>query len=159
MSAHKKTLFIKTRPEITPLLIEIINKEKKVIIASCSRYIQWVLKKSSIESVLIEAYAQSKGCAALHKELSSRYDRLCKAADAEIDYADLFKNHLCWETQREFFFLSACWSMISMHCIDRIYFEYFAQTPSVRYSPSLNELCIKFFRRRNITIISLLNKK
>jgi hypothetical protein len=83
--------------------------------------------------------------------MSKKYLKLGQSAVKTIDYADLFQNHLCWETQKSFYFLSAIDNLQHRRSITKIFFEPF-QYPKKRYAKSPSDLFIEYFRQKGANV-------
>lgn len=99
-------VLIKTTSRNLVKLQEMLSNEKNLLIIALNDYIHYMLKKNSISSTLLKHYSIFRNYRDLEKHMEKQYKRLCNRCNTELDYADLFLNHLCWETQKAYYFLS-----------------------------------------------------
>ena len=148
-----KILLVKTTPDKISKTQALIKKEKDILIISLTKYLQWKLKQSGIESRLFNALAKAKDIESLHSSLSSKYSRLCSPFNRKqkLNYSDLLKNHLCWEIQNAYYFIATLEKWLKKYSIRKVYFESLPLIKKKRYAKDINYLIRKYHADKKIT--------
>ena len=146
-----RTAVIKTTTLKISKLDKMITEDPGILVISSNEYIRWKLKLCNIHSLPLRLFSPHKKYPRFEKEMSEKYLKLTQNAAKTIDYADLFQNHLCWETQKSFYLLGAIDNLRLRRNIAKIFFEPF-QYPKKRYAKSLNGLFMEYFRQKGANV-------
>lgn len=149
---HPNTALIKTTIYGIGKLKKLLAENPGILIISSTEYIKWKLGQNNIESVRLNSFSHYKNYLQLERTMSKKYAKLCSSKDETFDYVDLFRNHLCWEMQKSFFFLSAVNAFVSRKNVKTIYLEDFIGKNIKRYSRPLNDLFYEYFSKKGIDV-------
>ena len=123
-----------------------------VIVISLTEYVKWELARHNIKSLLFATLSPFKDTCTLHNELKKKYDVLCCNVNKKnkLNYADLFRAHLCWEIQKEYYFLTTLERWLYKYNIKKLYFEHMPLKKTKRYAKDINRLIGEYCAKRNI---------
>lgn len=147
-----KSALIKSTPNKLFKVGAIIKNEPAVTVISLTKYVEWKLKQHYIKSLLFDAMASHKNISTLHGVLEKKYNSLCCGCNKKnkLDFADLFRVHLCWEIQKQYHFLSTLERWLHKYKIKKLYFEPIPLKKTKRYAKDINELVRGYCAKRKI---------
>lgn len=147
---RKISVIIKTSTAKIDRAKRIISRGEDVVVISINKYIQCKLAEAEIKSMLLEDLSIFKTCRDLQGFMDKQYGRLCVNASAGLDYADIFRNHLCWETQKAFYFMSCFENLRKKYKVEKVYFEVFPKNVNSRFSKSIDRLFSEYFKGKRM---------
>src|SRR3989338_280897 len=111
-------------------------------IVALNSFALWDLRQRNIAAVSFSLHAPYTSLENFHAAIDRHYKKLCRNASKkpEFDYAQLFKNHICWEMQASYFFLRTLDVLIQKHGIKKVILESLPVSPVKKYSKDINEL-------------------
>jgi len=148
----KLKLFIILSPDKISKIRRLLSGNGPLMVIASDEFIQSKLKKNGISSKLLKKYAPCRNLRQLHHAMQEMYEKLCKNISKDIDYADLFQNHLCWEIQQSYYFISALGNLIKRFRPEKIYLEKTREKNRKRYSASICRLSAEFFKKNGVAI-------
>ena len=139
-------------PDKISKIHRLFSSNGPLIIVASDEFIQDKLKKNGISSKLLKKYAPCRNLQQLHHAMQKMYEKLCKNISKDIDYADLFQNHLCWEIQQAYYFICALDNLIKRFRPRKIYLEKTTEKNKKRYSAAICRLAVNYYKKNGVAI-------